>query len=137
MGKRFIVLVVLSFSLFASCVDKDEYQANVTVINHSDAEVKDFVLTLAGVPGRNEISVLEQGQQSELHITWIGRQSAFGGSIDSSYPFIEIEYYIGNKKYDVSSAEGVPPGDSGYTITDASKITVAIGNDGYKITDAK
>jgi hypothetical protein len=140
--KKSFILVVLSVSLFASCVDKDEYQANVTVINNSDTEVKNFVLMLIGDPARYGISVLGQGQQSELQIKWIGQQSAFGGSKDNSYPFLDIEYYIEDKKYDVSSEEGTHQDDAGNyysekTITNASKIIISIGNDGYEIRDSK
>jgi hypothetical protein len=136
--KNYLLLVIIIAWSIVSCENKEIYEASITVINNSGSVINNFMLECEGE--KNTIAELNPAEQKIFNVTWIGRSSFFAASIDNSYIFLKIEYYINGKKYDVSNEAGASQDDYGNyysnkTITNDSKVTIEIKNNGYEIAE--
>jgi hypothetical protein len=82
--------------------------------------------------------MLQLNENYEFEVKWTGRSSSFLSSMDNSYIFLEISYFIGDEIFDIKNEKGVLKDSYGNyysekTITDGSRILIEIDNEGYEI----
>jgi hypothetical protein len=136
MQKKYLILFIILLSFIVSCENKEIYKADITVINNSDFIINNFILECEGK--ENSIVELNPTEQNMFNVTWVGRSSSFAASIDSSYVFLRVEYFINGNKYNVLNEIDASQDDYGNyysnkTITNGSKVNIDISNSGYKI----
>jgi hypothetical protein len=137
MKRDIILLTFLSVVVFNSCQPKrEEYTANIKIINNSNSVINKF--TLKADAEEKIIEMLQLNENYEFEVKWIGRSSSFLASMDNSYIFLEITYFIGDKIYNIRNEKGALKDSYGNyysekTITDGSRILIEINDDGYEI----
>jgi hypothetical protein len=137
-----LISVFLTAIILTSCEKEEEYRANITVINNSDTIVTDFSYKGYGTDFSKTIDKIIPLEEQEFEIHWIGKKSALFGSIDNSYIFQTIDYYIGNKEFNVQNEKDSKIDSFGnyYSekeITNGSDVNIVINNDGYEIEYVK
>jgi hypothetical protein len=136
MRRDIILLVFLSVVVFNSCQEREEYTANIKIINNSNSVINK--ITLKADAEEKAIEMLQLNENYEFEVKWIGRSSSFLASMDNSYIFLEITYFIGDEIFDIRNEKGVLKDSyGGYhsekTITDGSRVLIEIDNNGYEI----
>ena len=132
------IILALFINLMTSCV-KEEYIATVTVINKTGVEVTDLTFKGEGGNYSKKIEKISSGGEQNFEIKWIGKQSAFGGSLDNSFVRITTEYNIGTTKFNVANEKDAKIDSNGNyysekVITNGTKLKVEINENGYEIT---
>jgi len=142
--KQTRILTILILGLFiyltTSCT-KEEYTANITVVNKTGVDITGLTLKCKETSYSKSIAKISSGEQQNIEVKWIGRSSSFGGSIDMSYIHFTTEYDIGATKFNVANEKDAKIDSNGnyYSekeITNGTKLNVEINEDGYEITTA-
>ena len=140
---RILTIVILGLFIYltTSCAKKEEYTANITVVNKTGVDITDLTLKCKETTYSKSIAKISSGEQQNIEVKWVGRSSSFGGSIDMSYIHFTTEYSIGATKFNVENEKDAKIDSNGnyYSekeITNGTKLNVEINENGYEITTA-
>ena len=140
---RFITIVILGLFIYftTSCTNKEEYTANITVVNKTGVDVTDLTLKCKETTFSKSIAKISSGEQQNIEVKWIGRSASFAASIDMSFVHFTTEYNIGTTKFNVVNEKDAKIDSYGnyYSekeITKSTKLKVEINENGYEITTA-
>lgn len=139
-GLNFSIIIFLISIVFtlSSCEDKEEFRANVIVINNTETQITDFHLKGEGTSYLKTIEILESSEENKIEINWIGKSSALFGSMDNSFINLKINYTIGTRTFSIQDEKDVKIDSYGNyysekTITNNTNIKIIIEQEQYVI----
>lgn len=134
---KIIALVIVLVNIITSC-KKEEYSANIVIVNNTEFEVKSISIKGDRTNFLKSIEELSPLEEQTFDINWLAKSTGLFGSLDNSFVFLTIEYSIGTQKYNIQNEKDAKIDSFGtyYSekkITNNSKIKIVIINKGYEI----